>query len=107
MNDELIVDIAPDGTITTIYDDALIPLFEEGNTKTRRASHVEPADNGTWTVDLTPVSGPVMTGFRLRGDALNAEVGWIKKNLLGKGQPCATLSENCSGTSLGSSFTTK
>ena len=76
--------VKPDGTVLCIYSDDMIELYEQGDAKTKRASHVEPDENGDgWVVDLTPVGGPVMEhNFRERGDALAAEVEWIQEHVL-------------------------
>lgn len=44
-------------------------------------SHVEPADDFTWTVDLRPLGGPVLEGFTDRGVALAAERKWVERHL--------------------------
>jgi hypothetical protein len=64
-----------------IYDDRLAGLCEEGDSVTQRASHVEPADGGGWTADMSPVNGPVLGPFRLREEALDAEVEWLRKEM--------------------------
>ncbi len=64
-----------------IYSDALEPLLDEGRATIRRASHVEPADGGGWTADMSPVGGPILGPFRLRADALAKEVEWLKARL--------------------------
>ncbi|WP_242687916.1 hypothetical protein [Alienimonas californiensis] len=47
-----------------------------------RASHVEPADGGVWTADLSPSGGPVLGPFPLRSEALTAEADWLIRKLL-------------------------
>ena len=69
---------APDGSLTAIWDDALAPLVTEGTTKIKRASHVEPTENGQWNADMSPVNGPVLGPFPLRSDALKAERDWLQ-----------------------------
>ena len=66
------------GQIKAIYDDALATLREMGDAETRRASHVEP-DGNRWYADLSPVGGPILTGFRTRKAALEAEVKYLRK----------------------------
>ena len=74
--------IAPDGTITTIYDDQLAGLLEEGLASTTRASHVEPNPNGPgWIADMKPVGGPVLGPAPLRELALQLEAGWLEAKL--------------------------
>jgi hypothetical protein len=71
------------GEITYIYDDKLIRLAEHSASLfTARASHVEPDDDGTWTVDLSPCNGPIRQGFQLRQEALDFEREWIEENVL-------------------------
>lgn len=75
--------IHPDGSIGTIHDDALADLYDEGTTEIRRASHVEPVNGGeqvNWVADLAPVNGPMLGPHRLRSEALQAEVDWLKAN---------------------------
>jgi hypothetical protein len=50
--------------------------------KVKRASHVEPDRNGKWVADLAPVGGPQLGPYRLRQEALSAEVAWINKHHL-------------------------
>jgi len=78
---ELNLRVAPDGTLTAIYDDALAPLFAQGDTRIKRASYVEPNSDGRWTADLAPVGGPTLGPFDLRQDALHAELDWLRVNL--------------------------
>jgi len=66
------------GRIKAIYDDALVALMKEASAETKRASHVEP-DGNTWYADLTPVGGPLLTGFKTRKAALEAEVQYLKR----------------------------
>lgn len=75
--------ILPDGRIVGIYDDALVEagIIDLGSTAIRRASHVEPADDGQWIVDLSPVGGPTLGPFRLRSEALRVEVEWLRERL--------------------------
>ncbi len=72
--------------IIGIHDDRLGFLRELGPVSIKRASHVEPTDDAKWTADLSPVDGPVLGPFDTRGEALDAEVAWLKKNHL----PCAS-----------------
>jgi len=75
---QIIID--PSGVIRTIHKDALAGLYAEGKATIRRASHVEPNDDGQWVVDLSPVGGPQMGPFALRADALAAEVEWLESH---------------------------
>lgn len=82
MSIELSVDES--GVVRCIYHDALAELIQEGSGRLERASHVEPDPNrlGFWVADLSPVGGPVLEGFQLRQEALDAEVAWLTLNYL-------------------------
>jgi hypothetical protein len=73
--------VAPDGTVTAIYDEAL-DLACLGRLTIRRASHVEPTPDGRWLADLAPVAGPVLGPFARRGEALRAEHAWLVRHWL-------------------------
>ena len=82
-NKPIQITVEPDGTIRFIHDDALAGLIEEARSvNLRRASHVEPTADGQWTADLSPVQGPVLGPFKLRKEALAAEVRWLVDNVL-------------------------
>ena len=51
--------IAPDGAIRCISAEE-IDLSSFGKLAIQRASHVESTASGDWTVDLSPVGGPVL-----------------------------------------------
>jgi hypothetical protein len=76
---ELIVQAG--GTIHCLYDETL-DLSQLGQISIRRASHVEPTNQGQWQADLSPVNGPVLGPFALRSEALTAEVEWLQTNWL-------------------------
>jgi hypothetical protein len=76
---ELIV--SPQGHVHCLYDESL-DLSPLGPLSIRRASHVEPTDNGHWTADLSPLGGPVLGPYPLRSSALAAEGDWITRNWL-------------------------
>lgn len=67
-------------TITTIYDERL-DLSDLGAVSIRRASNVEPDQDGQWTASMAPVLGPVLGPFPKRSQALSAEVAWLENNL--------------------------
>ena len=69
------------GHVRAIYGEA-IDLHSIGTPEIRRGSHVEPDANGTWTADLSPVSGPVLGPFTTRSEALAAEVAWLRDHWL-------------------------
>ena len=67
--------------IRTIYNDELVSCLKRlGITKTKRATNVEPDDNGNWKIDLSPVNGPIIDSFESRQKALNTEVEWLLYN---------------------------
>ena len=68
--------IAPNGELHFIFDDALQPFLDLGDASIKRASHVEPKES-LWFADLVLVGGPVLGPFRLRSEALEAEVAWL------------------------------
>jgi hypothetical protein len=76
--------ISPRGNALAIYDEA-IDLATLGQVIIRRASHVEPDDQGRWYADLAPVSGPRLGPFVLRSQALEAERAWLEVNWLNLG----------------------
>lgn len=70
------------GRVRFLWQDELQPLTELGEVDIRRASHVEPSQDGKWWSDLSPSNGPVLGPFNLRQEALDAEVKWLKENHL-------------------------
>ena len=68
--------IKPGGVFIGIYSDAF-DYGELGNYRIRRASHVEPDDDGRWTADLSPVDGPTLGPFYKRSEALGAELEYL------------------------------
>ena len=73
--------IRPDGIAVCVYDEA-IPLACLGKPAIRRASHVEPDQQGKWHADLAPVGGPRLGPFDCRSDALQSEVQWLRDHWL-------------------------
>lgn len=67
------------GHLKFVYDDALAELLDAGTPAVCRVSHVEPAADGGWTADMSPVGGPVLGPFELRRQALDAELSWLQK----------------------------
>lgn len=78
------IEILPSGQMIFLYNDELRPLMETGQAQVRRASDVEPTEKGEWTADLSRVGGPVLGPFKLREDALAAEVAWLEDNHFGE-----------------------
>jgi hypothetical protein len=72
--------IAPTGRVCCLYGEEL-DLDSLGSLTIRRASHVEPIDNGCWTADLSPIGGPTLGPFAQRSQAVAAEVRWIEDHL--------------------------
>lgn len=69
------------GGIRCLYDET-IDLTLLGAITIKRASHVEPDENGLWWADLAPLKGPTIGPFSLRSDALQAERTWIEEQWL-------------------------
>jgi hypothetical protein len=65
------------GTLHCVYGEA-IDLTSLGLLSIRRASHVEPDNQGRWWVDLAPVGGPRLGPFLKRSEALDAERAWLE-----------------------------
>ena len=69
------------GIIHCVYSED-IELAQLGTLAIRRASHVEPDGEGSWTADLSPTGGPVLGPFRCRSEALRAELEWLNQTWL-------------------------
>jgi hypothetical protein len=69
--------IGPTGEVRCVYSEEL-ELAALGELTIRRASHVEPDDQGQWWADLAPVEGPKLGPFDRRSAALVAEQAWLK-----------------------------
>ena len=88
-----------DGQMRVVYDDAIRPLMDIGNSRIERASHVEPGDPTRgqdpkkWyaniTFDLNVMLGP----FDERHEALEAELKWLDDHRLGFGDKHASNSK--------------
>jgi len=76
------LNVRPNGEAQCLYDEK-IELQTLGAIDIKRASHVEPdpQNNGFWYIDLSPVDGPIMTGFKNRADALSAEAEWLNEKM--------------------------
>lgn len=78
--------VCRDSEIVHMYSDELQGLDEiSSGLSIVRASHVEPASDGSWMADLRPCGGPTLSGFKTRRAALDAEVAWIEENILKDG----------------------
>jgi hypothetical protein len=69
------------GTVHCVYAEA-IDLSALGTPSIRRASHVEPDEQGQWWADLSPVDGPRLGPFPSRSLALHAERAWLDEHWL-------------------------
>jgi hypothetical protein len=76
---QLVIDQA--GTVRCVYAED-IDLASLGTPFIRRASHVEPDDQGQWWSDLAPVGGPRLGPFPSRTPALDAELDWLSEHWL-------------------------
>lgn len=73
--------ISPQGDAQCVYAEAF-DLHTLGSIQIRRASHVEPDEQGQWWADLSPVSGPKLGPFPQRSLALDAETEWLRERWL-------------------------
>lgn len=78
--------VQTDGSLRCLYEETL-DLSRLGQVSIRRASHVEPTNQGQWQADLSPVDGPILGPFALRSEALTAEVEWLRKRWLTTDSP--------------------
>jgi hypothetical protein len=73
--------VEPGGAVRCLYGEA-VDLASLGALSIRRASHVEPDDEGAWWADLSPVGGPRLGPFARRSQALVAEANWLEQHWL-------------------------
>lgn len=79
---DIALHVLPDGRLRYIHDDTIAEACRAlGDTVVKRASFVEPDDNGGWSVDLAPVNGPYVPGFESRYEALHFETCWLRERL--------------------------
>ena len=105
MRDSFTISIGPDGSLNFVADEALVGLVGDDKATSRRASHVLPTNrvlrvvfrwlrdncgekglvaaftrrwSCVWQADLSPSNGPVLGPFRVRQDAINAEIAWLE-----------------------------
>jgi hypothetical protein len=74
--------IGPGGMATCLYSEDL-DLARLGEVRVRRVSHCETDEQGQWWADLSPVTGPKLGPFGKRSQALDAEVQWLRRHVLG------------------------
>lgn len=68
------------GKVTAIYSDDLAGLIDKATSvQVRRASAVEPSEDGGWTATMT--DGTVLGPYRLRQTALDEEVKYLESKL--------------------------
>jgi hypothetical protein len=79
--DQVVLVVATSGHVRAIYHER-IDLAQLGKLSIRRGSHVEPTHDGRWTADLSPCQGPVLGPFKLRSEAIEAEIAWLTRNWL-------------------------
>ena len=73
--------VEPTGCVRAVYDES-IEISTIGAVSIRRASYVDPDEEGRWYADLAPVSGPVLGPFAVRSEALEAERAWLNRHWL-------------------------
>jgi hypothetical protein len=73
--------VLPSGDVRLLYSEAL-DLAALGQVTIRRASHVEPDEQGQWFADLAPVAGPCLGPFACRSKALATEEAWLIEHRL-------------------------
>mgnify|MGYP000278575140 CR=1 FL=1 len=77
---DLVIDTG--GNVRCLYSE-MIDLAALGKLTIRRASHVEPDEQGNWWADMAPVHGPRLGPFRNPSEALTAERDWLATQLVG------------------------
>jgi hypothetical protein len=78
---QLLIDFQ--GTVRCVYAET-IDLTLLGSLSIRRASHVEPDEQGRWWSDLSPIGGPLLGPFTTRSLALTAEHAWLESHWLNR-----------------------
>lgn len=71
------------GEAVFIYEDGH-PCLDLGRVQTKRASHVEPTENGLWCADMSPIDGPLLEETRSRKQSVSREHQWISENRLNR-----------------------
>lgn len=71
--------VVSNGCIRMVHQDNIVKEIQgKGRVVTKRASHVEWDNDGQcWYADMSPVDGPMLTGYETRDDALAAERAWL------------------------------
>ena len=73
--------ISKTGQIRFIYTDELTSLLKEGKVSIKRASNVEPTNDGKWIADMSPIADVKLGPFEKRSTAIKAEIKWLNKHL--------------------------
>jgi hypothetical protein len=76
--------VDPSGRVVCVYGEA-IDLAVLGAVTIRRASHVEPGEDGRWWADLAPQGGPRLGPYVVRSEAVAAELAWLDEHLFSAG----------------------
>lgn len=70
-----------DGVVRYVYNDVIHKHMSTlGEATIKRATHVEPDENGMWYADLSPVGGEKITGFKTHKEAIDFELKWLSKH---------------------------
>ncbi len=77
----MIIIVGTQGEIHCLYGEEL-SLASLGALSIRRASHVEPDDQGQWWADLSPANGPKLGPYALRSAALDGERAWLEQSMI-------------------------
>jgi hypothetical protein len=84
MTTEIVIGLG--GDVQSIYGEEF-DFACLGEVQIRRASFVEPDDQGRWFADLSPMGGPKLGPFTKRSAALDAEVQWLRCHVLRVTEP--------------------
>lgn len=79
---EYLISADDEGNLVFIFNDELAFLLDLGPATTQRVSEVEPTEANLWTADMGRIQGPVLGPFALRGQALEAEIEYLKERVL-------------------------
>lgn len=77
-SDTLAIDCLPDGTLSFVWSDDLADLAQHGTASIVRVSEVEPDASGRWWANLSRIGGPMLGPFVKRGEAIAAELEWLR-----------------------------
>ena len=69
------------GEAVFIYEDGH-PLLGLGRSVIKRASHVEPDEDGMWVADMAPMGGGLLSSQAIRARALRLEIIWLESHIL-------------------------